>query len=188
MRSARCVTPQPLQEQPRSNRTPAQRWGAVNEAALDAGERAVTDTGGDLLAALRSCGYLPQVDHARINLRNCPFRLVAQDHRGLVCRLNLRLVVGAIAGSTQRNAHTELDPRPVLCGGPPHSVNRRTCAAAFTILSNHEDASNPWTMIAQSAFALSPNTDAETLVAHHAANPGCEVRRELPAREFAAPA
>ncbi|MGO4618036.1 helix-turn-helix transcriptional regulator [Nocardia sp. 2YAB30] len=88
---------------------------AVNEAALDAGKRAVTDTGGDLLAALRSCGYLPQVDHGRINLRNCPFHLVAQDHRDLVCGLNLCLVEGTIAGSTQRNAHAELDPRPDRC-------------------------------------------------------------------------
>ncbi|CAG7635647.1 helix-turn-helix domain-containing protein [Rhodococcus opacus] len=89
---------------------------AVNEAALDAGKRAAADTGGDLLAALRGCGYLPHVDDdGRIDLRNCPFHLVARDHLDVVCGLNLRFVEGAIAGSTQRDAHAELDPRPDRC-------------------------------------------------------------------------
>ena len=89
---------------------------AVNEAALDAGKRAAADTGGDLLAALRGCGYLPHVDDdGRINLRNCPFHHVARDHLDVVCGLNLRLVEGAIAGSTQHDVHAELDPRPDRC-------------------------------------------------------------------------
>ena len=49
--------------------------------------------------ALRNCGYLPHADDdGRINLRNCPFHLVAADHRDVVCGLNLRLVEGVIAG------------------------------------------------------------------------------------------
>jgi predicted ArsR family transcriptional regulator len=89
---------------------------AVNEAALDAGRRSAAESGGNLLAALRSCGYLPQVaDDGRVELRNCPFHLVAQDHLDVVCGLNLRLVEGLIAGSTEPSARAVLDPRPDLC-------------------------------------------------------------------------
>src|SRR6478735_3789974 len=63
---------------------------AVNEAAVDAGKRAAAATGGDLLEALRSCGYLPQVvADGRVDLRNCPFHRVARDHLDVVCGLNL---------------------------------------------------------------------------------------------------
>ncbi|MCQ4121554.1 helix-turn-helix transcriptional regulator [Rhodococcus tibetensis] len=89
---------------------------AVNEAAVDAGKAAAVAAGGDLLTALRGCGYLPQVDDdGRINLRNCPFHLVARDHLDVVCGLNLRLVEGVIAGSTQPTSHAELNPRPDRC-------------------------------------------------------------------------
>ncbi|MFC9553543.1 helix-turn-helix transcriptional regulator [Rhodococcus sp. NPDC056960] len=89
---------------------------AVNEAAVDAGKRAAAATGGDLLEALRSCGYLPQVvADGRVDLRNCPFHRVARDHLDVVCGLNLRLVEGAIAGSTQRDARAELAPGPGRC-------------------------------------------------------------------------
>jgi predicted ArsR family transcriptional regulator len=89
---------------------------AVAEAAFDAGRRAAEDAGGNLLAALRGCGYLPHTgDDDRINLRNCPFHLVARDHLDVVCGLNLRLVEGAIAASTQHDAHAELEPRPDRC-------------------------------------------------------------------------
>ncbi|WP_107660338.1 helix-turn-helix transcriptional regulator [Nocardia suismassiliense] len=98
---------------------------AVHEAALAEGRRAAAASGGDLLAALWSCGYLPQVDDARINLRNCPFHLVAQDHRELVCGLNLRLIEGAIAGSTQPDACAELEPHPDRCCVVVHPAGPR---------------------------------------------------------------
>jgi predicted ArsR family transcriptional regulator len=89
---------------------------AVHEAALDAGRRSAAESGGNLLAALRSCGYLPQVaDDGRVELRNCPFHLVAQDHLDVVCGLNLRLVEGMIAGSAEPRARAVLDPRPDRC-------------------------------------------------------------------------
>lgn len=89
---------------------------AVNDAALEAGRRSGAETGGNLIAALRNCGYLPQVDDdGRINLRNCPFHSVAQDNRDVVCGLNLRLVEGVIAGCARRNVYAELDPRANLC-------------------------------------------------------------------------
>ncbi|MBS9372070.1 helix-turn-helix transcriptional regulator [Rhodococcus sp. B50] len=88
----------------------------VNEAARDAGRRAVAASGGDLLKALHGCGYLPRADaDGDIDLRNCPFHLVARDHLDVVCGLNLRLVEGLIAGSSEPHAHAELNPRPDRC-------------------------------------------------------------------------
>ena len=89
---------------------------AVNDAARDAGRRAVADSGGNLLEALRGCGYLPGADDdGRVHLRNCPFHLVAQDHLDVVCGMNLRLIEGVIAGSDHPDAHAELHPRPDRC-------------------------------------------------------------------------
>jgi predicted ArsR family transcriptional regulator len=88
----------------------------VNDAAFDAGRRAGEAAGGDIVRALRSCGYLPHLsDDGRITLRNCPFHVVARDHTEVVCGLNLRLVEGVIAASVDSNACARLDPQPDQC-------------------------------------------------------------------------
>ncbi len=89
---------------------------AVNDAALEAGRRAGGEAGGDLAAALRDRGFLPEADDdGRIVLRNCPFHLIAQDHKDVVCELNLRLVEWVIAACADPRAHAELDPGPDRC-------------------------------------------------------------------------
>jgi predicted ArsR family transcriptional regulator len=96
---------------------------AVNAAAAEAGRRAGDETRGNVLGALRNCGYLPRTgDDGRIMLRNCPFHAVAQDHRDVVCRLNLSLVEGVIAGCGDPHAHAELDPHPDRCCVVVHDV------------------------------------------------------------------
>ncbi|MEV0672422.1 helix-turn-helix domain-containing protein [Mycobacterium sp. NPDC050441] len=88
----------------------------VEQAARDAGTRAAHDADGDLLDALRGCGYVPRTDpDGRISLRNCPFHAVARDHLDVVCGLNLELIRGAIAASSSNTAHAELNPRPGHC-------------------------------------------------------------------------
>jgi predicted ArsR family transcriptional regulator len=89
---------------------------AVNEAAREAGRQAGQEPGGDLVASLRGCGYQPRIDdEGCIELRNCPFHTLAQDHRDVVCGLNLHLIDGVIAGSAHEHAHAQLDPRPGRC-------------------------------------------------------------------------
>lgn len=89
---------------------------AVNSAAHEAGRRAGAESRGSVAAALRNCGYLPHADDdGRILLRNCPFHLVAKDHRKVVCGLNLRLAQGVIAGCGDPRAHAELEPAPDRC-------------------------------------------------------------------------
>jgi predicted ArsR family transcriptional regulator len=97
--------------------------GAVR-AAAEAGRRAGSETGGNVVGALRNCGYLPRTgDDGRITLRNCPFHMVAQDHRDVVCGLNLRLVQGVIAGCGDPHAHAELNPDPDRCCVLVHNVS-----------------------------------------------------------------
>lgn len=89
---------------------------AVNSSAHEAGRRAGAEADGSVVDALRNCGYLPRADgDGRIDLRNCPFHLVAQNHRDVVCGLNLRLVEGVIAGCGHPHARAELDPAPGRC-------------------------------------------------------------------------
>lgn len=98
----------------------------LHEVARDVGRQIGAQAGGDLTAALRGCGYQPHADaDGTLDLRNCPFHRLAQEHRDLVCGLNLRLVEGVIAGSARTGARAVLRPRPGRCcvvvdGGSRH--------------------------------------------------------------------
>jgi predicted ArsR family transcriptional regulator len=99
----------------------------VARAAREAGSQAARQADGDLVAALRECGYLPGTDHeGDISLRNCPFHAIAKDHLDVVCGLNLELIKGAIAGSSSNAARAELNPRPGHCCVELHDVTTST--------------------------------------------------------------
>ena len=66
-----------------------------------------------LLDVLDEHGYEPVVeDGGDVRLRNCPFHLLAQDHRSLVCGMNVAMLGGLSAGSGFR---ATLDPEPGWC-------------------------------------------------------------------------
>jgi predicted ArsR family transcriptional regulator len=95
----------------------------VAHAAREAGSEAARQADGDLVAALRDCGYLPRTDDdGDISLRNCPFHAIARDHLDVVCGLNLELINGAIAGSSSNDARAALNPRPGHCCVELHDV------------------------------------------------------------------
>jgi predicted ArsR family transcriptional regulator len=50
-----------------------------------------------------------------IRLRNCPFHQLAEEHRDVVCEMNLALVEGLFAGLGADRWHPSLDPRPGHC-------------------------------------------------------------------------
>jgi predicted ArsR family transcriptional regulator len=84
--------------------------------AHDVGRQLGTEAGGDLLTALRDCGYQPRAGSGGdIELRNCPFHRLALEHRELVCGLNLGLVEGMITGSAEPQARALLTPSPDRC-------------------------------------------------------------------------
>lgn len=84
---------------------------AVRDAAVETGralgETARAETGagaskakrrGALLRVLERHGYEPQLRDRDIVLRNCPFHVLAEQHRTLVCGMNLELLSGVIEG------------------------------------------------------------------------------------------
>ena len=50
-----------------------------------------------------------------IRLRNCPFHQVAEEHRDVVCGMNLALVEGLVAGLDADGWRPALDPQPGHC-------------------------------------------------------------------------
>ncbi len=88
---------------------------AVHQAASQAGQ-AASEPGGDLITALRNRGYQPRADeNGCIELRNCPFHRLAQEHQELVCGLNLHLIEGIVSGCGRDDAQAILEPRPGRC-------------------------------------------------------------------------
>jgi predicted ArsR family transcriptional regulator len=88
----------------------------LNGVARSVGRQAGTEAGGDLAVALRGCGYQPRATaDGGIELRNCPFHRLAQEHRDLVCGLNLSLIEGVITGSARPQARAVLSPAPGRC-------------------------------------------------------------------------
>ena len=75
----------------------------------DAGER-------DVKGALTQQGYEP-CDGADgvIRLRNCPFHQLTEQHREVVCGMNLALVEGLVDGLGADGLHPVLDPQPGHC-------------------------------------------------------------------------
>lgn len=97
---------------------------ALNTAARETGRQAAVDAGGDVVTALRDCGYLPQADaDGCVTLRNCPFHSVAKDHLEVVCGLNLQLIEGVLDGSAMPGARAELSPSQGRCCVLVHSAS-----------------------------------------------------------------
>lgn len=89
---------------------------AVHRAAAATGHRAGEAAAGDVERALREHGYQPAfTGDGDLELRNCPFHRLAQQHQDLVCGLNLHLIRGLLAGSGQQTERAELCPRAGRC-------------------------------------------------------------------------
>ncbi|MGH3472187.1 MAG: helix-turn-helix transcriptional regulator [Nocardioidaceae bacterium] len=89
---------------------------ALDKVARDTGRQTAAAAGGDLIAALRDRGYLPRDgEDGVIELRNCPFHRLAEDHRELVCGLNLSLVTGIVSGCSANRTRAALRPLRNRC-------------------------------------------------------------------------
>jgi predicted ArsR family transcriptional regulator len=114
----------------------ARPGGKVREAAREIGQsigataRGRAGARSSLRSALEANGYEPTEPDAEgvIRLRNCPFHALVEEHRPLVCDMNLALAEGiADAVGVDRRLQPRLDPRPGYCCvafGPPRG--RRT--------------------------------------------------------------
>ena len=102
---------------------------AVNQAAYEAGQQAFKGSDGNLMAILRGCDYQPKVDgDGLIELRNCPFHALAQEHRDAICGLNLRLIQGVLDGGDEHEAEAKLVFRPGRCCVTIHNTKNAASA------------------------------------------------------------
>ena len=103
---------------------PAAR-STAHQAGLTIGERARRDAGARsshgrrkaaLIDALRDRGYEPrETGHGTIELGNCPFDALVEEHRPLVCGMNLALAEGMLDGLQDTKLHAVLDEQPGRC-------------------------------------------------------------------------
>jgi predicted ArsR family transcriptional regulator len=71
---------------------------------------------GALLEALEERGYEPfETVGNDVRLANCPFHALVDDHRELVCGMNLALAEGLLDGLGDRRTCARLDPQPGTC-------------------------------------------------------------------------
>jgi len=100
--------------------------GCLRIAAHDAGQRigagARAEKGDDadptslVMAALAQHGYEPERGpRGEIVLANCPFHRLAEEHRDLVCGMNLDLLDGVLDGAATAGLTARLDPAPGQC-------------------------------------------------------------------------
>jgi predicted ArsR family transcriptional regulator len=66
----------------------------------------------DVLARL---GYQPVDEDGATHLRNCPFHVLADAHRPLVCGMNQAFLQGVLEGLEHRDLEARLDPRQDRC-------------------------------------------------------------------------
>jgi predicted ArsR family transcriptional regulator len=90
--------------------SPADRDAGEQDAAgPEAGER-------DVKGVLTQQGYEPCDDaDGVIRLRNCPFHQLTEQHREVVCGMNLALVEGLVEGLGADGLRPVLDPQPGHC-------------------------------------------------------------------------
>jgi len=66
-------------------------------------------------AALTPYGYAPCLGDGRVRLENCPFRALAEQHRELVCQMNLQLLKGVLKGARTPDVAARRDPSAGRC-------------------------------------------------------------------------
>jgi predicted ArsR family transcriptional regulator len=101
--------------------------GALRRASTEAGRRIGEAAGVGRVAgraqrraavveALERHGYEPHVAGGEVVLTNCPFHVLAEQHRDLVCGMNLELLSGVIEGAEAADVlEARLAPRPGYC-------------------------------------------------------------------------
>lgn len=97
-------------------RTAARDYGHTIGARFDpAARRSRRRLLARLADLLAEHGYEPRVGNDRVTLANCPFQMLAEDHRGLVCGMNHDLIEGVLEAAGITEVDARLDPAPGRC-------------------------------------------------------------------------
>lgn len=87
--------------------------GIGAEVRRHAGGRAPTVD--DVVAALDELGYEPRRADGAVVMANCPFHVLAVEHRELVCGMNLHFLRGLVEAAGLPESSVGLDPAPGRC-------------------------------------------------------------------------
>jgi predicted ArsR family transcriptional regulator len=95
----------------------AGRAAGEEAAEASAGARSKAERRQALLDVLAEYGYEPELDRRKvIALANCPFHRLAQQHRDLVCGMNLDFLIGLTEASGEAGRWApRLKPTPGYC-------------------------------------------------------------------------
>lgn len=91
--------------------------GSELGARLASKERrtSVGSPAGHVVETLRAYGYAPHEVGGEIVLQNCPFHLLAEEHRQLVCGMNVELLAAVLDRAGHSRLEARLDPQPGYC-------------------------------------------------------------------------
>jgi predicted ArsR family transcriptional regulator len=104
--------PAPLQDAAREAGTEV-GTAARERAGRHPGRRRLREA---LLSTLDERGYEPrELPGGEIRFANCPFHSLVDDHRDLVCGMNVALAEGILSGLGVDDANAKLDPQPGMC-------------------------------------------------------------------------
>ena len=94
----------------------ARDFGRVIGASLDDATDGVSENELErVLAILTAHGYEPDRPGDVVTLQNCPFHVLADQHRELVCGMNLNMLEGVLEGAAAPDLTARLDPTPGRC-------------------------------------------------------------------------
>jgi predicted ArsR family transcriptional regulator len=96
-------------------RAAARDYGRIIASGLSEGAASGGDALKRVAAVLAAHGYEPLRHAGVITLENCPFHSLAEQHRDLVCGMNLDVVDGVLEGTAATHLQARLDPAPGRC-------------------------------------------------------------------------
>lgn len=99
-----------------ASRAVAREYGrSIGVELLSADRTSPEELPGQLMAALASYGYEPQAAGDVVTLENCPFHILAEDHRDLICGMNYELIAGMLDAVGVPETVVRLDPEAGRC-------------------------------------------------------------------------
>jgi len=107
-------------------RSAAHDYGRIIAGAPGGAAAPADDEFDRVLGVLSAHGYEPTRDGNTITLENCPFHALAEEHRDLVCGMNLDVVTGVLEGAAATRLKARLDPAPGRCCVTLHAGGRTT--------------------------------------------------------------
>jgi predicted ArsR family transcriptional regulator len=96
-------------------RAAARDYGRIIASGRGEAAPSAADEVQRVLAVLTPHGYEPERDGDVITLENCPFHALAEEHRDLVCGMNLDVITGVLEGTEAAHLRARLDPARGRC-------------------------------------------------------------------------